>query len=148
MTDQLRIRRTDGTDVQCSCMYSKIIPSSNHHLHSAKLNTALRNAIRNQILAYKNSVNELKCLYCGKSEYCHIDHIKRFSIICNEFFDAVDKKEKPTEFYKDILRSCSLYLLEKDFEFENRWKDYHQTKATFQVLCRTCNLKRGKSCPA
>ena len=25
MTDQLRIQRTDGTDVQCSCIYSKII---------------------------------------------------------------------------------------------------------------------------
>ena len=143
MTDQLRIQRTDGTDVQCSCVYSKIILSSTHNAQSNKLNTALRNAIRDQILAYKNLMNDLKCVYCKSVENCEIDHIIPFSILCNGFFDTIDKSQIPTKFYKDIQRSCSLYFLEKDIDFEKRWKEYHQSKATFQVLCKTCNQKKG-----
>ena len=143
MTDQLRIQRTDGTDVQCSCVYSKIIPTSTQNVESNKLNTALRNAIRDQIIAYKNLTNDLKCVYCGSVENCEIDHIIPFSILCYRFFDTIDKSQIPTKFYKDIQRSCSLFFLEKDIDFENRWKEYHQLNATFQVLCKTCNRKKG-----
>jgi 5-methylcytosine-specific restriction endonuclease McrA len=125
------------------CVYSKIIPTSTHNIQSKKLNTALRNAIRDQILAYKNIINDLKCVYCGSVENCEIDHIIPFSVLCNEFFDTIDKTQIPTEFYKDIQRSCSLYFLEKDADFKEKWKTHHQNMATFQVLCKSCNRKKG-----
>jgi hypothetical protein len=32
-----------------------------------------------------------------------------------------------------------------DRPFEIAWAEFHQTNAKLQILCKTCNLRKGKS---
>lgn len=140
--DQLRIRQIDGNDIDCSYIYSRITKARRNT--DEFLNMALRNAIRDQIVAFRRGVETLQCVQCGDGRNCDIDHIKPFSVIRNDFLKTVTKPEIPIDFYDDEENTCSSFFKMNDEDFERKWTEYHRLNATYQVLCRNCNLKKGK----
>jgi hypothetical protein len=137
--DQLRIMHTDGTDIECSCSYSKITMKDKQQ---QKLNSALRHSINDQIQEFKEN-KELKCATCGDTDKCEVDHIIPFHILRDNFIKTFDPLRIPTEFNDDTTGKA--IFKEKDLQFENEWQQYHRQNATYQILCKTCNrIKSGK----
>jgi hypothetical protein len=139
--DQLRIQRLDHTNIECSYTYSKIIkpPSYNY-----ELNSAMRFSIENQIQKYKKTLKfPLKCNICvGMLKYYEIDHILPFDSIKREFL--IIFPQSPTSFDKDSGNTCRRMFKPENIDYETKWNEYHEKHATYQVLCKTCNGKKGK----
>jgi hypothetical protein len=79
----------------------------------------------------------------GDLKYYEIDHVLPFDFIKCEFL----KVNPPTaiSFDKDSANTCRQMFRTEDHEYEIKWNDYHQEHATYQVLCKPCNLKKGKN---
>jgi hypothetical protein len=138
--DQLRIQRVDNTDIDCSYMYSKItLPDS----YNDNLNSALRYSIECQILEYKRTLPTTnRCKMCDLNiDKYEIDHIIPFDTIKQAFIKI---HPPPTAFYDDVNHTCRRIFRKDDHKYDTKWKDYHQKHATYQALCKTCNLKKGK----
>ena len=138
---QLRIRRIDDTDVDISYQFSKITlgPSYNDNL-----NSALRRAVDNQILKYKNTLDKTK-LFCNickiKLDSFEIDHVTSFYSIKHEF---INDNPPPKEFYDDIENTCSKIFKKEDHDYKIKWQQFHKSKAIYQVLCLPCNRKKWR----
>ena len=46
----------------------------------------------------------------------------------------------------ETFSSCNKYYTttfnDNDVDFKNEWIEYHNKKCSFQILCRSCNLKK------
>jgi hypothetical protein len=142
--DQLRIRRVDGTDIECSYMYSKLTTENKEKLKQSHLLRAFREAIKGQTFEYKTNLQTpCQCVICGCQEKCEIDHIEPFHVIQEEFLKTVTPEEIPKAFYNDVTNTCARIFRTEDKLFEDKWKEYHRARATYQVLCSNCNKKKG-----
>ena len=142
--DQLRICRTNRSTIDCSCVYSKITQRNEQSNYNLNLNSALRDAIRDQIHAFfEKQEFPLQCFICSSGDKCEIDHIIPFHHIRDEFFKIIDKDKIPTQFDDDLGNTCCRVFKQDDADFKEKWKTHHQNMATFQVLCKTCNRKKG-----
>ena len=138
--DQLRIGRTDGTNIDCSYMYSKITTG---YKYMEVLNLAMRMAVVDQIIEYKKEIGKNgKCVICGiETTKYEADHIIPFKVIKNKFLET--ENHIPTEFYKDTNHTCVLIFRKEDEAFSKRWQEYHKNESKYQVLCSLCNQKKG-----
>jgi hypothetical protein len=131
---EMFIRRLDNSE----CVFSwrhccGIVLSDN-------LTRALRNSILKQILRFKNN-NDKICQLCNKDDgNFHVDHIKPFSIIKDEFL-----KQNQLEIPSSFRTSSDNFIKFKkeDTEFKKSWRQYHKRMAHFQILCDKCNLKKS-----
>lgn len=80
---------------------------------------------------------EQKCMSCGSDEDLTVDH-KDIS------FNQI-KKEFLAENGEPELREWSVGApkIFKDLDLEAKWITYHARRATYQILCRSCNSKKG-----
>jgi hypothetical protein len=169
---ELNIKRVDDSIIDISfivCAEDSIIDKNKLKVHklSFKLYDAMRSAIKDQILAYRNNNR-------GDLEVCAICNIKNsknifdsslgFGNLSNNInieFQVDHKKpsfkflrenfinEKknlgcriPTNFIDDQFNIPN--FIEEDNEFKNDWCNYHAQNATFQILCKLCNLRKKK----
>ena len=136
---QLNIRRIDNTWTDVSwvhcCSFRPRTPRQN-------LINAMRYAISNQIIDFKNK-NELRCNFCNEIE-CefHIDHILPFNKLSKDFINNY-QANIPTTFDKCNKTQLTIFKSD-DKQFCIEWQKYHQDMATLQVLCALCNLKKPK----
>ena len=142
--DQLRIVRKDLSTIDCSCMYSKITQQDELRKYNNNLNSALRNAVKEQIISFKNNQKlPLKCSQCGDTNNCEVDHVKPFHYIRSEFLKTANKDEIPLKFKDDVDDTCMAVFESSDNEFVNKWAEFHRDNASYQILCKTCNRKKG-----
>ena len=104
------------------------------------LNRALRNSISDVVIKFKKE-NELICCECKVknlpySEY-HCDHVYPFSKLRDDFLNG---RQYPKMFTD---RDYNKVFRDEDKEFEDAWIGYHNSIATFQILCRNCNEKKS-----
>ena len=64
--DQLKICRTDKSTIDCSCIYSKITQRNERSNYNHDLNSAMRDAIRDQIFDFFKKQDTMKCFICNK----------------------------------------------------------------------------------
>lgn len=139
-TYQTMIRRIDGTETDFSwryCCEFRVRPTSHH------LNLAMRSAIREDIVNFRNKQTKMQCKLCNTedaNEY-HIDHnMPPFRDLKSDFLRET-KTPIPNIF--DELNPISLTIFKKEDEkFEMEWKEYHNMHCNLQVLCSTCNMKK------
>lgn len=133
--------RLDGTCIDISynhCCEFKERPQNRN------LTCAMRYAVKDMTISYKATQDRLTCNTCHNdrldySEY-HVDHIVPFSELYKQFMH-VNTLPVPTVF-DDTIHDIPCFT-EIDTEFKINWIRYHNTRATLQILCSTCNLKKG-----
>ena len=133
----LYIERIDGTEDSWS--YKACL-----NIKQNDLTAALRSAIESDIDLYKSSAKR-ECHYCNTLlGPFHADHKTiPFSKIKDDFL-KITKKEIPKIFGKDNIK-FNVIFLETDKEFKKEWFLYHQSKADYQILCATCNIKKSNN---
>ena len=133
---ELQLIKNDGTTDDIS--YIKCIqkPSKDSNLKSA-----MRYAIVDQILEFKNNCNELICEICQSDYIIQIDHIILFKQLYNDFLSQ-NTLLIPTSFENTYFNSAK--FKDDDVEFKNSWDEYHKKHAILRCLCNKCNLTRSK----
>ena len=109
------------------------------------LTAAMREAIKEETIAYKKNQIILQCNICKSDNELYgdyqVDHdFPPFRDIKNNFLNLTPSIIPQT------FSSCNKYYTtifnDKDKEFKNEWIDYHNKNCSFQILCRSCNLKK------
>lgn len=102
--------------------------------------SALRCAIVSQILNFRNN-NKHKCVYCGSKNNINVDHKNpSFKVLSTNFINQ--HNNLPTKFDSDIVTNQPIFS-NNDIALKLEWFNYHKKNATYQILCRTCNIKKG-----
>jgi len=132
---ELNLIKKDGTydDISYIICISKRNPYYD-------LNVALRNAIKNQILDFKNTIKKYECEFCGSNKEIQIDHEILFKKLTTEFLKTEQKI--PNLFTKNYSNETK--FRQEDKNFENRWFEYHKNNSKLRQLCKKCNLTRSK----
>jgi len=110
---------------------------------------AMRYAVKSITIDFKNN-NDLICAICKVEnlEYSkyHTDHKTiPFIEIANNFINKTINM--PSQFDRHINPEINGYgynFKNEDKHIEQQWYDYHLQYSDFQILCKTCNLKKGK----
>lgn len=97
---------------------------------------AMRTAIIPQVLKYHK---DRECVECKSTENLQTDHIVAFSKIAKEFMFVFD--EAPEIFTQDHYDRVA--FRREDTKYQKKWEEYHESRATYQTLCRTCNVKKS-----
>jgi hypothetical protein len=137
----LQIKRYDGTIDNFGWGYCTGAKKFNN-------NTMLIQAMRNSIktLSYNFKINnELICAIC---KVIHLDFKDYgtdhktipFSVISTNFINK-NPQYKTLSFYSPI--EGSHYFIKEDKELEQMWYDYHLQHSDFQILCDSCNARKG-----
>lgn len=100
---------------------------------AAKLTSAMRYEVRGQVDAYKETAKDF-CSGCGSRDELEVDHA---GIPFRTIRDIFLTKETPGR--KVIELAIGGYALE-DAPFKREWVAFHKSVATYQILCRKCNL--------
>lgn len=143
---QLNIHRIDGTNIDIAYMYSKK-KFCCENKHKIYLELAMRYAIKDFTISYKNSRDYNNTLIC---DICNADNLERDSYQTDHIYPFCEIKKEflknntlpiPTEF--DDLEYTKAFEL-KDIEFETSWVNFHNSyNNNYQLLCKTCNGKKG-----
>ena len=108
-----------------------------------QLTQSMRTAIRFQIYNYKQN-NKPICEFCN--EYGnHCDHIIHFQKLKEDFLNDYTGT-LPSEFTQLNDGSNQTCFIHSDFDFEEKWKKYHNDHAKLRMLCQKCNITREKYC--
>jgi hypothetical protein len=105
------------------------------------LKHAMRYGIKDQILDYKDSCDELICAICRSEQNIQIDHMILFKKLYNHFLSQ-NTLPIPTEFDNTYFNSAM--FKDDDVEFKNSWYEYHKQHDILRCLCNKCNLTRSK----
>ena len=132
---ELQIIKNDGTTDDIS--YIKCIqkPSKDSNLKSA-----MRYAIVDQILEFKNNCNELICEICQSDYIIQIDHIILFKQLYSNF---LSQNTLPIPTFDNTYYHSAKFK-DVDKEFETSWSKYHKNHAILRCLCNKCNQSRNK----
>lgn len=111
---------------------------------------AMRYAIKNQITAFKWSMFRrkdvtLKCAITGLPvswERSHVDHIKPFSEIAEEFL--AEFSIEPSKSMLAENADNQYFETITDDEIRSRWLVYHAEKAQFRIVLDKANLQRKR----
>jgi len=121
----------------CCCKFNgKYKKSQEEYL----LIQAMRNSITDQIMFFKNN-NKRVCCNCKTttSAEFHVDHNEpSFQQLYHQFIKLYPCEIK--KFLKD--NNTRIMFDDADIEYKNKWVEFHQSNASLQILCRTCNLKK------
>lgn len=140
--NQTMIKRTDGTSTDFSWVYCcQFKPRSDKY----NLTRAMRESISPQTIKFKQSQIKLICNICKSinEEYSnyHVDHNEPpFRVLRDTFLSHTDLNV-PTSF-GDCLKTNLTIFKNDDINFNNAWTSYHESNCSFQILCKTCNLKK------
>lgn len=140
----LCVIKKDGTKQSISykdCIknrFGKTVKKSNNL--NNKLSKAMRNAISDEIINFKNGA-VLKCTECGtKDANMDVDHIIDFVKLSSDF---IKQKNIPIEFDEKI--GGQYYFKKCNEDFENDWKNYHKNQVNnLRILCHNCNIRRNR----
>lgn len=106
-----------------------------------KLIEAMREAISPDTMAFKRDANQ-SCVLCGSTHHLHTDHSTiSFKTISTDFLlnCVANNTTIPSSFDWDI--QCR--FRQNDGAFAKQWYEYHKGRAVYQILCQTCNCKKG-----
>jgi len=111
------------------------------NLNSLNLSQAMRLAVSYQVQIFRAISLNQTCAICGCSGKLHVDHkSKPFSLIKNEFIEKHPHIVHSIESRGHGWRIAWPELLVA-------WQTFHERNADYQMLCASCNLRKGTKCP-
>lgn len=97
---------------------------------------ALRHAVSYDLRDFRLSVTNPSCAVCGNTEDLTTDHMEpTFIEIAMAFL-----KLHPSFALRKVRGCCDLI---QDMDLEAEWVTFHAGRATYQLLCRGCNSRKG-----
>jgi hypothetical protein len=109
-----------------------------------RLILAMREAISPDTMAFKKNAIP-SCKLCGSTANLHTDHSDiSFKKISTDYLVLCVSSgvQAPLKFECD-LGTCMPRFRVEDSEFATSWYNYHKSIAVYQILCQTCNCKKG-----
>lgn len=105
---------------------------------SDKLVACMRQAIDDQIIAFRESDAPKVCAVCNTAgTMLHVDHIIEFKTLKADFLKG--RTDVPTSFDSDPDCKTHQRFKAADVEFETAWSEYHRGRADLQYACHKCN---------
>lgn len=106
------------------------------------LTAAMRHAIRVQIRKFRKTQRQPQCALCAQTPALyHVDHIVPFSHLKRDFL-AQTQWETPVDDFRSGAQG-QVRFGPKHKTFKTAWQRFHRQKATLQLLCPECNLKKS-----
>jgi len=100
------------------------------------LTRAMRTAIQYQLKKFKRTQIH-QCAICSSRKEITVDHYPtKFKQIKEDFLLG---RVYPTTFTKNYRSQDCFH--EEDKQFEREWQAFHEERATYRILCSTCNMK-------
>lgn len=97
---------------------------------------ALRHAVRMDLRDFRMAISDPACASCGAIDDLTTDHISpAFIQIAMQFLD------RHQHFELRKVRGCGDLIACMDLEAE--WVAFHASLASYQLLCRGCNSRKG-----
>lgn len=130
--DKRYIQVFDGSDWYGFSWNKAISPAS-----VDDLGMALREAVRGDTEGFKANAHPQKCNHCGSEVHLATDHV-------NPPFKKI--RELFIEIHGDIELidgDPGSYKVIKDESVKSAWIEFHRSLAMYQLLCRSCNSKKG-----
>jgi 5-methylcytosine-specific restriction endonuclease McrA len=106
----------------------------------AKRRQDVAQACRAAIVPLLNDIRQFatECEYCGNTDNLQVDHkTTPFSSMFEEWFEQNPNVDTGTG-----LKQIGHNLIKPE-EFDS-WIEYHDARADYQILCRSCNASKGK----
>ena len=125
----------DNVSVMNNCITGK--PKDN-------LKIAMRVSIQPQIDEYKNNNYTNVCELCGEHGKIEIDHHSEKSPFAKLYIDFIETNTLPIPTSFNDTKSHMKCFKELDYNFEEKWIEYHKENAIFRMLCRKCNGSQPK----
>jgi hypothetical protein len=130
--------KVDNCNIWLTVSWKKGIPTKRKESNTNNLQSAFRQAIRQQIKKWRTTHStNASCQNCKQTNKLHVDHLFPF-IKLTEIFSK--NKEIPTEF--DYHYKIGRKFKKQDASFKKKWQSFHKKNATLQWLCQSCNLKK------
>ena len=143
----VKIIRRDGSDDVISMKTCCTYVNTEHKINPLQnLNRAMRSSIEPDIEKFRRNIRK-QCKVCLVTSFknpFHIDHIYPFDNIMKEFLEEYDDSYLKLTFTRDPITFRTIFK-EEDAPFRDEWIVYHNKVATLQLLCESCNCKKGKS---
>ena len=126
---------------------------------SAEWQAALRREVKDQMVEYALDAGgrgECQCAWCGERSDMTVDHLTvAFSTLVNQFAASVGACGPPGPSVPSGQLQPALLANDatgrgwyvKDASVAARWREFHRANADYQMLCRSCNSRKGsKGC--
>ena len=142
-TYETMIKRLDGSEIDISWVYCC---NFKERTVENDLKKAMRQAVKDITIYFKEH-NQLICNFCKTEnepyENYHTDHHNpSFITLINNFLQSTSLPI-PSSF-ADCKKSNTTIFKDDDEDFKNEWILYHNSNCKLQILCKNCNLKKGK----
>lgn len=107
------------------------------------LHNALRNTVSRQLSAWRRrQAGRPACAHCGRlGGELHVDHVAPPFVAIRDAFLAQWAGAVPTAFVGG--RGSGRCRLPAGAPMTRAWQRFHARQATYQLLCRDCNLRKG-----
>ena len=156
----MELHRLDNTKINFSWVHCCEFKKRSYDWH---LSSAMRSSIMKTIINFKTK-NKLECSMCKISDHdtiYHVDHIIPFINLKNDFLKttkltlpearrSLATVSTPEGIEPISFSTCSNTGLcvfgDDDSGFKNDWISYHDENCKLQILCRSCNILKGKKC--
>jgi len=128
-----------------ACATRRTRPVSAMPVETTELHAAMRTAITSQIRRWRRG-RVPRCAGCGQTGgRLQVDHHDPpFRSIRDAFLATVDDTV-PTRFGHGKFNAPA--FLPADDALNRRWQQFHAAQATYQFLCKPCNLRKGATAP-
>ena len=109
-----------------------------------RLILAMRETISPDTMAFKKTAIP-SCKLCGSTSNLHTDHsdISFKKISTDYLLLCISSGVKAPNSFDCDLATCVPRFRAEDSEFAISWYNYHKSIAVYQILCQTCNCKKG-----
>jgi 5-methylcytosine-specific restriction endonuclease McrA len=99
---------------------------------------AMRSAISSDLRDFLSAIEPAECTHCGSTEQLTVDHVAPpFNIIASEFVSEYGDKITLAHNENGVGNRFA------DADLEAAWIAFHASRAVYQVLCRSCNARKG-----
>lgn len=112
---------------------------SQNHTPESEAKRVMRRLIKDDLQEFKDSFDFQECQSCGANDDITVDHVyPPFSKIADDFISEYGLPvviDNP-----DPNKVCKMF---DSFEMEANWVHFHCSHAVYQLLCRSCNARKG-----
>ena len=100
----------------------------------------MRNAVWSDLKDFREAMEPSECAICETEENLTTDHVAPpFDDIALDFFSCYGVPKVVGHSDKSIVVNIF-----EDGQLEGKWIHFHAERAVYQILCRSCNVRKGK----